>query len=187
MMSAVLIAVPAAIEIQGVSNIDTTQVGDQLIEASQTAQSALVDYQSYAATNTTTYASYCSSVFATHPADCNTPSGYPGFSNKFDSACSTSSASSYSANNYSWVTASGSLTSKNTQYQFIVDTPTATATPSPVNVIYLYINARVGSSGNYTCTGLEASLAIPLTGAPVLMTVRPHTTYPGGSVPPPTW
>jgi hypothetical protein len=259
LMSVILISVPAAIEIQGISNIDTTQVGDQLIEASQTTQSVIADYQTFstpwvvtavsytgtlvsvtatnplgssaslpavgqnivitgvsgsgtlpdlvnnhtqtltAVTGTTfkfnvtatptgatatpvtgqvaTYPFFCSSVFSS--CTYRTPTNDPAFGNQLDSNCSGSSSTSHTAN-YSWITATGTLGSKNTQYQYVVSTPPAT----PSSVIYLYITARTGQSGNYTCTSLAVSLAIPSSGPPTVLSVRPRITYTGGAVAP---
>jgi Tfp pilus assembly protein PilX len=160
MMSVLLVAVPAAIEIQGISNIDTTQVGNQHTVAGQTAQSALDDYLSRLTADSTYATSYCSHSIST---GCHTDPANPAFANRFDHHCSTSSAT-----HTGWVTATGSLTDQNSQYQYVVDT-----TLLSDNIVHLFINARLGASGNYSCVSLKAAIDTA-TSPPTVIASRPQ-------------
>jgi hypothetical protein len=164
LLASILVLIPLAAEFQALGEQPVTSVAGTSLLALQAAQAAVSDYQNHLIATGGKYTNsagswYCSTAFT---STCSGGSAVgpdpnnPAFVNTLPSnnGCTTSTSSSTS-----WVNTSGTGSTINSGYQYVVDPSNATKA-APNNLAYVYAIGRAGFSGKYTCREVKASLQV---------------------------
>lgn len=152
----VMLAIPLELTNQAIGQSSITVNGVYATQALSAARSGVSDYESHIAANPSYPTQYCSTTFG---CTSGVDSSNPAFVNKFDPACTSSSATASG-----WELVSGTVTGKNSEFQYVVDN-THVPTTGGTGVVYVYVMGRAGIGGNYICRSLKTAITVKVPAA----------------------
>ena len=183
-----MVSVPVALDLMAIDRPAVTGNAQNGQSALQAAQAGIADFQNHLVSDPS-YASltpsqgFCSTAGNPNPPvsppapTCagQTDPNDPAFVETFAASCATSGA-----NDTSWDTTSGTASSYNTGFQYVVDATHVADLSNPV--AYVYATGRAGRSGNYACRSVKAAFQT-LNGSD---TAEPSPSSQTNAVTPPT-